>query len=83
MNEKRWFFGVCNSSEIIEKCKNIIAKEANHYIFKMNWEGGKLSTDAFKNWLKSDEDPEEALAFRINKTFDHYEKWSHLQLLLE
>ena len=83
MSEKRWFLGVSNTQETLEKCKNIIAKEANHYIFKMNWEGVQLSTESFKNWLKSDEDPEEALAFRVNKTFDHYLKWSHLQLLLK
>ena len=83
MSEKRWFLGVSDTQETLEKCKNIIAKEANHYIFKMNWEGTKLSVEAFKNWLKSDEDPEEALALRINKIFDHHLKWSHLQVLLK
>ena len=83
MSEKRWFLGVNNSLETYEKCKNIIAKEVNHYIFKMNWEGKQLSAEAFKNWLKSDEDPEEALASRINKTFEHHLKWSNIQLLLE
>ena len=82
MNEKRWFLGVSNTSEILEKSKNIIAKEANHYIFKMNWKGDKLSVESFKNWLRSDEDPEEALASRVNKIFDHHLKWSNIQLLL-
>ena len=82
MTNKRWFLGVSNTFEVLEKCKNIIAKEANHYIFKMNYAGDKLSVEAFKKWLKSDEEPEEALAYRVNKIFDHHLKWSNLQLLL-
>ena len=83
MSKKRWFLGVSDTSEVLEKCKNIIAKEANHFIFKANFAGDKLSTEAFKKWLKSDEDPEEALAFRVNKVFDHHLKWSNIQLLLK
>ena len=83
MSDKRWFLGVSDTPEVLEKAKNIIAKEINHYIFKTNYAGGQLSTEAFKNWLKSDEDPEEALASRVNKTFDHHLKWSNIQLLLE
>ena len=83
MSSKRWFLGVSETSEVLEKCKNIIAKEANHFIFKKNYAGEELSTTAFKNWLKSDEEPEEALAYRVNKIFDHHLKWSNLQLLLE
>ena len=83
MSEKRWFLGVSNTSEILEKSKNILAKEANHYIFKKNWEGSELSLIAFKKWLTSDEEPEEALAFRLNKVFEHHLKWSNIQLLLE
>ena len=83
MSKKRWFLGASVTSEVLEKSKNIIAKEANHFIFKRNWAEADLSVDAFKNWLKSDEEPEEALAFRVNKVFDHYNKWSHIQLLLE
>ena len=83
MDKKRWFLGASITSEVLEKCKNIIAKEANHFIFKKNWSGAELSVEAFKNWLKSDEEPEEALAFRINKVFDHHSKWSYLQLLLK
>ena len=82
MSKKRWFLGVSESSEVLEKSKNIIAKEANHYIFKTNFAGGKLSKVAFNNWLKSDEEPEEALASRVNKVFDHHLKWSNIQLLL-
>ena len=83
MSKKRWYLGVSSSYEVLEKCKNIIAKEANHFIFKKNFAGEKLSTEAFKNWLKSDEEPEEALASRVNKVFDHHLKWSNIQLLLE
>ena len=83
MSDKRWFLGASNSAEVLEKAKNIIAKEINHYIFKMNYAGEQLSIEAFKKWLKSDEDPEEALASRVNKTFDHHLKWSNLQLLLQ
>ena len=82
MTRKRWFLGVSETNDTLEQCKNIIAKEANHFIFKMNWAGSRLSLDAFKSWLKSDEEPEEALALRINKVFDHYLKWSNIQLLL-
>ena len=82
MDVKRWFLGASITDDILEKSKNIIAKEANHYIFKMNWANKDLSFDAFKNWLKSDEEPEEALAMRINKVFDHHLKWSQIQLLL-
>ena len=70
------------SNDTLEKCKNIIAKEANHYIFKMNWADSQISAEAFKNWLKSEEEPEEALSQRINKVFDHQEKWSQIQLLI-
>ena len=83
MSKKRWFLGVSQTTEVLEKCKNIIAKEANHFIFKTNYAGDKLTVQAFKNWLKSDEEPEEALACRVNKTFDHHLKWSNIQLLLE
>ena len=83
MNDSRWFLGASNTDEVLEKSKNIIAKEANHYIFKANWAGNQLSVEAFKNWLRSDEEPEEALAQRVNKMFDHYSKWSHIQLLLK
>ena len=83
MSDKRWFLGVSNTAEVLEKAKNIIAKEINHYIFKMNYAGEQLSTEAFKNWLKSEEDPEEALASRLNRTFDHHVKWSNIQLLLQ
>ena len=83
MSMKRWFLGVSESLEVLEKCKNIIAKEANHFIFKMNFSGGKLSKVAFINWLNSDEEPEEALASRVNKTFEHHLKWSNIQLLLQ
>ena len=82
MSDKRWFLGVSNTAEVLEKAKNIIAKELNHYIFKMNWADTDISVVAFKNWLKSDEEPEEALSFRVNKVFDHHLKWSQLQLLL-
>ena len=82
MDKKRWFLGVSDTCEVLEKSKNIIAKELNHYIFKMNWAGTDISVTAFKNWLRSDEEPEEALSFRVNKVFDHNLKWSHIQLLL-
>ena len=82
MDAKRWFLGTSITNEILEKSKNIIAKEANHFIFKMNWADKELSVDAFKNWLKSDEEPEEALAMTINKIFDHHLKWSQVQLLI-
>ena len=82
MDKKRWFLGVSNTNDTLEQCKNIIAKEVTHYIFKMNWAGENLSLVAFKNWLKSEEEPEEALAFRVNKIFDHHVKWSHIQVLL-
>ena len=82
MDKKRWFLGVSDTCETLEKCKNIIAKELNHFIFKMNWAGTGISVTAFKNWLRSDEEPEEALSFRVNKVFDHNLKWSHIQLLL-
>ena len=55
MDRKRWFLGVSQSNEVLEKSKNIIAKELNHFIFKMNWAGTELSVDGFKNWLRSDE----------------------------
>ena len=83
MSNKRWFLGVSSTPEVLEKCKNIIAKEANHFIFKTNYAGNRLSVEAFKNWLKSDEEPEEALASRVNKVFDHHLKWSNLELLLQ
>ena len=83
MSDKRWFLGLSHSNEVLEKSKDIIAKEANHYIFKMNWAGKSLSVEAFKNWIKSEEEPEEALACRVNKIFDHHLKWSHIQLLLD
>ena len=82
MDAKRWFLGSLSSNDVLEKSKDIIAREANHFVFKMNWAGNELSTTAFKNWLKSEEEPEEALAYRIRKTFDHYLKWSNIQLLL-
>ena len=80
MTLKRWFLGVSETREVEEKCKNNIAKEANHFIFKKNHAGEMLS---ITNWLKSDEDPEEALAFRVKKTFYHHLKWSNIQLLLK
>ena len=83
MDVKRWFLGSSVTNDVLEKSKNIIAKEANHFIFKMNWADSNINTDAFKNWLRSDEEPEEALAQRVNKMFDHYQKWSHIQLLLQ
>ena len=83
MTDKRWFLGASLSNEVLEKSKNIMAKEANHYIFKSNVAGNQLSVDAFKAWLVSDEEPEEALAARINKVFDHHLKWSNIQLLLK
>ena len=82
MDKKRWFLGSSITNVILEKSKNIIAKEANHHIFKMNGANEQLSVDGFKRWLKSDEEPEEALSQRINKVFDHHIKWSHIQLLL-
>ena len=82
MDKKRWFLGASATSDILEKSKNIIAKEANHFIFKTNWAGNELSVEAFKRWLQSDEEPEEALACRVNKLFDHQIKWSYLQTLL-
>ena len=82
MSQKRWFLGASQTNDILEKCKNIVAKEANHFIFKANWAGTELSVDAFKGWLRSDEEPEEALSFRLGKVFDHNLKWSHIQLLL-
>ena len=82
MDSKRWFLGVCSTNDTLELSKNIIAKEANHFIFKRNWAEQTLSVEAFKNWLRSDEEPEEALAYRVNKIFDHHLKWSHLQSLL-
>ena len=69
MNPKRWFLGSSITNDVLEKCKNMIAKEANHFIFKTNWADSQLSVDAFKNWLKSDEEPEEALAYRVSKIF--------------
>ena len=60
-----------------------MAKEVNHFIFKSNVAGNQLSVDAFKAWLVSDEEPEEALAARINKVSDHHLKWSNIQLLLK
>ena len=82
MDRKRWFLGASDTCEVLEKSKNIIAKELNHFIFKMNWAETDISVMAFKNWLRSDEEPEEALSFRVNKVFDHHLKWSHIQLLL-
>ena len=82
MDAKRWFLGSNTTYETLEKSKNIIAKEANHFIFKMNWANSQLSVEAFKNWLKSEEEPEEALSQRINRVFDHQAKWSYIQLLL-
>ena len=83
MDKKRWFLGVSDTNDVLEKSKNIIAKESNHFIFKMNWANTEVSVAAFKNWLKSDEEPEEAFSLRINKVFDHHLKWSHIKLLLE
>ena len=82
MGPKRWFLGVSNTNDLLEKSKNIIAKEINHFIFKMNWAGTDITVEAFKNWLRSDEEPEEALSYRLSKVFDHNLKWSYIQLLL-
>ena len=83
MDPKRWFLGSSGTNDILEKSKNILAKEVNHYIFKMNWTDNTINVEAFKNWLRSDEEPEEALAQRVNKMFDHYQKWSYIQHLLQ
>ena len=61
---------------------SMIAKEANHFIFKANWAGTELSVEAFKNWLRSDEEPEEALAYRINKIFDHRIRLGIMSILM-
>ena len=82
MDQKRWFLGCSDTNDLLEKSKNIIAKEANHFVFKKNWAGETLSVEAFKRWLISEEEPEEALASRINKMFDHQSKWANIQLLL-
>ena len=83
MTPERWFLGVSNTNDILEKSKNILAKEMNHYIFKMNYAGKKLCPTSFKAWLISDEDPEEALASRVNKTFEHHLKWASITSLLQ
>ena len=83
MGQKRWFLGVSITNDVLEKSKNIIAKEANHFIFKRNWAEADLSVGAFKGWLQSDEEPEEALSYRLNTVYDHNVKWSNIQLLLK
>ena len=83
MTSERWFLGVNSSSDILEKSKNILAKEINHFIFKRNWANEALCPIAFKAWLMSDEEPEEALASRVNKVFDHHLKWSTITSLLK
>ena len=83
MTEKRWFLGSSETSECLEKSKNIIAKEINLFIFQRNWAGSELSAEAFKNWLFSKEEVEEAHAFEAHNTFDFHVKWSFVKQLLQ
>ena len=74
--------GASDSSEILEKSKNILAKESNHYVFKMNWTGQQLSVAAFKNWIISEEEAETTAAAERNELFDFQTKWEYIKLLL-
>ena len=82
MSQKRWFLGCSDSNEDLEKYKDYIAKEINHYIFQTNWAENDLSLTAFKNRILSQEEIEEAIASETDTLFDFYVKWENLKILL-
>ena len=82
MNQKRWFLGCSDSSDDLERYKDYIAKEINHYIFQTNWAEEELSVTAFKNRIMSQEELEEVLASENNTHFDFYVKWENLKMLI-
>ena len=83
MTTKRWFLGSSDHNDILEKSKEYVAKEVNHYIFQMNWAGKDISVKAFKDRVLAQEEVEEALAYETHKSFDFHEKWAHLKQLLQ
>ena len=82
MTSKRWFLGCSSSNEDLERSKDYIAKEINHYVFQTNWANGDLSTAAFKNRIFAKEEVEEAVASKTNMLFDFQVKWENLRTLL-
>ena len=82
MTKKRWFLGCSSTNNDLERAKDYIAKEINHYTFQANWAGDELSPIALKNRILAEEEIEEALASLMDKTFDFYVKWENLKQLL-
>ena len=83
MTEKRWFLGSSDTNDYLERYKDLIAKEINHYIFQTNWAGTELSTVAFQNRIYSQEAIEEEASIKMNKTFEFHTKWAYLKQLLD
>ena len=83
MTRKRWFLGSSHTNDILERSKDYLAKEINHYIFQMNWAGKEISMVAFTNRILAEEEVEEALAYEIKKTYDFHVKWEYLKQLLQ
>ena len=83
MTKRRWFLGCSSESDDLERSKDFIAKEINHYIFQMNWLGADISKAAFHNRIMSVEEVEEAVASNTGKIFDFQVKWELLKTLLK
>ena len=82
MTQKRWFLGVSDIQNDLERNKNFLAKEINHYVFQNNWEGKELSLIAFKNRIFSAAEVEEAYALETGNVYDFQVKWEHLKQLI-
>ena len=82
MSDKRWVLGSSLYNEPLEKAKDFIARQVNHYTFKNNWAETELSEVAFTNRVLSQEEVELALAARLGKSYDTQIKWEYVKILL-